>query len=314
MKRIIFFNFLVAISSLIFAQEKVLPPGKGFMPILLNENYNHNKFGVTPSDVLYKFAAYTSSFDSDDDNNQDGESDLWCVPEWVAYEIHPKPDSMPSYNRPKWFTDDKLYAERKAPNDDTYKVSGTHEIKVVKTNNRFVRGHMCPKATADRLGKNAGYNTHTMLNAVPQLQWQNNGVWKFLEKDCNNWADKYEKVWVICGPAYFKKSPAMWLGQAGNVQAAIPDAIFKIVIRENKDHENGLEVLAFLFPNIIKSDRKKVYEFFTSISIIEQATGLVFLTNTELTNTQLKEVKNFGLDQNGKEVSQVEKESIFNKW
>ena len=312
MKKIISLTLFLTISSFVFAQKEVPAPGKGFKPIFLNKNYNHNKFGIEPSDIIYNFAAYTSSFDSDDDNNKDGKSDIWGVPEWVAYEIHSKPDKMPKYNRPKWFTDDKLYAQRKAPNDDTYKVSGVSTIKVVKTNNRFVRGHMCPKVTADRHGENAGYNTHTMLNAVPQLQWQNNGVWKYLEEDCNNWADKYEKIWVVCGPAYFKNNPSMWLGQAGNVQAAIPDAIFKIVIRESK--ENGLETLAFIFPNIVKSDRKNVYEFLTSISTIENATGLTFLTKTNLTDEQLKKIKEFGLNAEGKELSNTEKESIFNKW
>jgi len=311
MKKSLFFTFLVAVPSLMFAQKEITPPGKGYMPIVLKENYNHNKFGVEPTDIIYKFSAYTSSFDSDDDNNKDGKADLWCVPEWVAFEIQSNPNKTPKYNRPKWVTDDKLYAERKAPNDDTYKVSGVSTIKVVKTNNRFVRGHMCPKATADRIGKNSGYNTHTMLNAVPQLQWQNNGVWKYLEKDCNDWADKYEKVWVVCGPAYFKKNPSMWLGQAGNVQAAIPDAIFKVVIRET---ENGLETLAFLFPNIVKSDRKNVYEFLTSIATIENATGLTFLTDTQLTDTQLKKIKHLGLDDTGKELSDSKKESLFNQW
>lgn len=311
MKRIIFFTLLFVISPLLLAQEEVTPPGKGYMPIILNKDYDHNKFGVEPSDLIYRFAAYTSSFDSDDDNNNDGKPDMWGVPEWVAFEIHPRPDSMPRYNRPKWFTDDTLYAQRIAPNDDTYKVSGTRSIKVVKTNNRFVRGHMCPKASADRVSKNAGYNTHTMLNAVPQLQWQNNGVWKYLEEDCNDWADKYKKIWVVCGPAYFNNNPSMWLGQAGNVQAAIPDAIFKIVIRES---ENGIETLAFLFPNIVKSERKNVYEFLTSISTIENATGLTFLTNTQLSEEQLKSIKHFGLDENGKEISNAKKKAVVEKW
>ncbi len=48
-----------------------------------------------------------------------------------------------------------------------------------------------------------------MLNACPQLQWQNNGIWKKLEELCLDWADKYNAVWVICGPIFFGREPAM---------------------------------------------------------------------------------------------------------
>jgi len=314
MKKAFFFGILCFVVSFVHAQDTIEAPGKGYQPIVLNENYNHNKYGVEPTDIIYNFRAYTTSFDSDDDNNKDGLSDLWGVPEWVAFEIHATPGEMPSYSRPKWMTDDELYEEKKAPNDDTYKVSGTSSIKVVKTNNRFVRGHMCPKNTADRLGKSAGWNTHTMLNAVPQLQWQNNGVWKYLEQDCGKWADKYEKIWVVCGPAYFSSNPSMWLGQAEEVPAAIPDAIYKVVIRENPDSKNGIETLAFLFPNIVKSDRKNVYEFLTSISTIEGATGLSFLTKAELSDEELKSIKLFGLNEEGKELSNSKKRRIYNQW
>jgi len=179
--------------------------------------------------------------------------------------------------RPKWMTDKTLYDQDIAPNDKTYAVSGVRKIKEVKTDYRFVRGHMCPKGTAERISADAAYNTHTVLNAVPQLQWHNNGIWKKLEQLCNDWAEKYDQVWVICGPVFFGKSPAMWLGQDGENKAAIPDALFKIVIRETDD-SNQVESLVFLIPNILPKSEKDLNKFLTSIDRIEDLTGLDFLT------------------------------------
>lgn len=58
--------------------------------------------------------------------------------------------------RPKWFTDDDLFASGVAPNDDSYRSSG------------FDRGHMAMKLLVERLGQEAAYCTQTVLNAIPQ--------------------------------------------------------------------------------------------------------------------------------------------------
>jgi endonuclease G len=248
-----------------------------YQPIVLNPDYNHDKWQTRPRDHIFKFAAYTSSFDGVDNNDSDTDSDRWGIPEWVAFEIKKLEVDHPLAKRPKWMTDKHLYNQGIAPNDKTYAVSGVKKIKEVKTDYRFVRGHMCPKDTAERISERAAYNTHTVLNAVPQLQWQNNGIWKTLEQLCNDWADKYERIWVITGPGFFGKSPAMWLGQDGENKAAIPDAFFKIVIRETDTYEQ-VETLAFLIPNILPKSNRNLNNFLTSVDRIEDLTGLDFLT------------------------------------
>lgn len=171
-------------------------------------------------------------------------------------------------------TDKQLFEDGIAPNDATYAVSGTEKLKEVKTDCRFVRGHMCPKVTAERISEKAAYDTHTMMNCCPQLQFQNNGIWKELEEKCNAWADEYGRIWVVCGPVFFDRKPAMWLGQDGEKQVAIPDALFKIVIRQ----DNGtFAVLAFVIPNIVvKPGALETY--LTTIARIETLTGLTFLS------------------------------------
>lgn len=247
----------------------------GYKPIVLDPSYEHNKWETLPQDHLFKFAAYTTSFDGADDNNGDDTSDKWGIPEWVSFEIKKVTTEHNLATRPKWMTDELLYQKGIAPNDKTYAVSGTKKLKEVKTDYRFVRGHMCPKDTAERISEDAAYNTHTILNACPQLQWQNNGIWKNLEKLCNDWADKYDRIWVICGPIFFSKSPAMWLGQDGEIKAAIPDALYKIVIKENDD---SVDTLAFIIPNILPKSEKNLADHLTSIDRIQSLTGLDFLT------------------------------------
>jgi len=281
MKKLILIIISLLLSAInIQAQES---PGARYKTIVIDPAHEHTKWGVEPADLVYHFAAYTTSFDSDDDNNGDGKEDIWGIPEWVAYEI--KKDAglvIEDYDRPTWMTDDTLNNQGKAPNDATYAVSGTRSLNEVKTDYRFVRGHMCPKDAADRISMEAGYNTHTILNAVPQLQWQNNGIWKSLEGKAVEWADEYNRVWVICGPVFFNKTPAVWLGQNEEVKAAVPDALYKIVIRE-ADTDTGIESLAFIIPNVLPKENKEFSEFLTSIERIESLTGLSFLTALDTT-------------------------------
>ncbi|MDR2101090.1 MAG: DNA/RNA non-specific endonuclease, partial [Treponema sp.] len=220
-----------------------------YAPNILDASYEHDKWGTGPRDLMFFFTAYTVSFDGADDNNGDGRDDLWGVPEWAAYEIKALARDEPPSDRPRWMTDPDLYAAGIAPGDESYAVSGTGSLGEVKTDYRFVRGHLCPKDTAERISYDAAYNTHTLLNAVPQLQWQNNGIWKTLETLCTNWADAWGRIWVICGPVFFNKTPSLWLGQDDEMRVAVPDALFKIVIRE--DPAETLKTLAFLIPNIL---------------------------------------------------------------
>jgi len=256
--------------------------------IKLDSSFEHDKWGTTPIDLKYDFAAFISSFDSSDPNMKNGKNISWGIPEWVAFEIKkaPKPNK---FKRPSpWLTDEQLHLNGLAPNDDTYAVSGTKKLNIVSTDYRYVRGHLCPFATASRISSEAAWNTCIIMNAVPQLQWQNNGIWKELEINCTDWANQHERVWVICGPVFFNNEPAVWLGQNNEVKAAVPDALFKIVIRE-ANTDTGVETLSFLIPNVVPKNRK-LYEFVTSINKIESLTGLNFLNN--LTPQKRKVEKN----------------------
>ena len=64
--------------------------GAILIPSLLfaTEPYNHDKWQTMPRDHIFEFEAFITSFDGNDDNNGDCDSDIWGIPEWVAFEIH----------------------------------------------------------------------------------------------------------------------------------------------------------------------------------------------------------------------------------
>ena len=241
-------------------------------PIVLDPSYNHDRFDTQPKDIIREFRAYTTSFDSDDDNNGDGMGDNWGIPEWVAYELRAAPPNLGAApDRPRtWITDAALHTQGVAPDDNSYKNSG------------YSRGHMCMKTHAWRLEANADWNTHIVLNACPQIQRMNNGVWKGLEQATGKWADKYDVVWIICGPIIFNdRTPSEWIGDPGEVKVAVPDAFYKIVVKDALN--GGLDVLAFIFPMYGGDDYGRstadLEPYLTSVDTIEALTGLDFLFN-----------------------------------
>jgi DNA/RNA endonuclease G (NUC1) len=60
------------------------------------------------------------------------------------------------------------------------------------------------------------------------------------------------------------------------MRVAVPDALFKIVIRE--DPAETLKTLAFLIPNILPKENQDPAEFITTLARVEDLTGLTFLT------------------------------------
>ena len=145
----------------------------------------------------------------------------------------------------------------------------------------YNRGHMCRKLTAFRLGADADWNTHVFLNACPQKGTLNQGNWLDLENRVPAWADQHGNVWVVCGPIIYGGIVKQWLGQTGEMKIAIPDAFFKIVIKESANPDRP-DVLAFIYPQEHPAySRSGPYDhvpFLTSVDAIEQATGLDFLT------------------------------------
>lgn len=255
----------------------------GYKPNILDPSYDHDKWQTAPTDIVQRFRAFTVSFDSDDDNDGDGTGDAWGVPEWVAYEIKKfNGDCIPTAARPSpWLTDTNLASRLLAPTDASYAYSEAYR----KGHADYDRGHLCMKLIAERLGKDAAYNTHTVLNAVPQWATFNQGIWLDLELLTAAWAQRYGRVWVVTGPIFAEKSPTGFIGETNRheVRVGVPDALFKIVIKEGGG--STPDVLAFIYPQVgpgySGKNPDKKYDhtrFLTSVAEIEEFTGLRFLT------------------------------------
>ena len=249
-----------------------------FKPIILDPSYDHTKYAPQCSnqDILRKFRAYTTCFDGPDDDDGDGLPDKLAVPHWVAYEIKQYPGVLGKGPKrpPRWITDEDLFTQGIAPSDDSYRFSREYrEANPESPQLGYDRGHMAMKQHAWRLGPNADWNTHTVLNAAPQRSKLNQGVWLDLEKKTAEWADKYGSVWVITGPIFYGGKPSRWLGEPCEVPVGIPDAFFKIVVRVIDER---VAVLAFIFPNQDNLGHDHA-AFLTSVDYIEELTGLDFL-------------------------------------
>jgi len=97
-----------------------------------------------------------------------------------------------------------------------------------------------------------------------------------MEKLTQKWADKYNKVWVICGPVLYIDKDIKYIGNPDEKRIPVPHAFFKIVIRE---HRGKLNVLAFLYPHKSIARPYRHANYLVSVDKIEAATGLDFLTS-----------------------------------
>jgi endonuclease G, mitochondrial len=249
-----------------------------FKPNVLDPSYNHDRWGTSANCVLANFRAYTSCFDDLDDDNNDGAPDAWGVPEWVAYEIKRTNDQcIKTFERPsKWITDSGLFAQGIMPDDKSYAYP---KAFTSKRKDWFSRGHLAMKMHAERLGADAGWNTHTFFNAVPQRQRFNGGIWLDLEDLTAAWAQHYGAVWVITGPIFADKAPHAFVGQQSEFPVAIPDALFKIVVKEGSSPTHP-DVLAFIYPQagagFYEGKPFDHIRYTSSVDEIEKLTGIDF--------------------------------------
>ena len=280
--RAILVAFLLLLSSTLAlaGPKEVKPPPIG---------YDHARFAPDP-DVFRLFHGFALSFDSADDDDDVPGADRLRVPHWVAQEVRkwePKAKDDPwclktGKGPSEWFTDNELRKQDLAPVHDTY------------TNSGFNRGHMAMRFLVARLGQDAAYNTYTLLNAVPQRPSFNQGIWKNLEYLTGAWAQNYGRIWIIQGPVFADVATAARTQGKKKPGVAIPDALFKVVIREKTAEEktnaadldkDAPEVIAFLYPQLGPDYAGPAFEyrherFLTSFDEIEELTRLDFKLST----------------------------------
>ena len=109
----------------------------------------------------------------------------------------------------------------------------------------FDRGHLLP--SADRRGTTSeNKETFYFSNISPQYPAVNRGVWKNLEEQVREWADRDDSLYVVTGPELV---PGLDRRPGG---VGVPRRYFKalLVYRQGR-----CETVAFLVPNTPKVDR-----------------------------------------------------------
>lgn len=255
----------------VLAMVAMVAVAVGQPPMEPTQGYQHNRFGTYPPDHVVEFQAYISSFDTSDDDNEDGIGDLWGVPEWVAYELRAgTPQGAKSKPR-SWRKVPDLPEDTPSPTDASYK------------NSHYSRGHMCMRSHAHRLGSAANYHTYNVANACPQIQAFNGGHWLGLERLTGQWADRYGAVWIVCGPIFddWDLASHKQIGDGNEIRVAVPDAFFKIVVKDPSE-SGPPDVLAFIYrhdANLDDSGEDVDHTpFLKSVREVEEATGLDFFT------------------------------------
>lgn len=258
-----FLSFILLVASVGWSATLAPAATPVVTPVVTEDGHDHDRFVTRPVDALREFKAFTVSFDTDADGEALG------VPDWVAYELRRDPSAgRTSHPRPsKWSTDIGLHQRGIAPDDSSYRHSG------------YSRGHLCMKSHAGRMGPEADRETHTVLNACPQMQRMNGGIWLAIENLTGRWANEHDAIWIVTGPI-FTSSPKTWIGDPGEVPVAVPDAFFKLAIR----HDGvTTSVLAFLVPmygdQSHSSSKADVRPYLTSVDVIESLTDLDFLSS-----------------------------------
>ena len=129
----------------------------------------------------------------------------------------------------------------------------------------YDRGHLCP--AGDRKFSETAYNqTFYTSNISPQDRQFNAGIWNELEQQVRGWAREYGRLHVITGGVLGEG-----LQTIGTEHVAVPEAYYKVVIREEGD---DIRAIGFLIPNTGTDLQPEA--FLDSLDDLEALTGLNF--------------------------------------
>lgn len=198
------------------------------------------KTGI-PSQLLYR-EGYTASYNIET-----------RTPNWVAWQLTAAHTNGTAKRGGIGFHPDEDVPE---PRVDTYDYMRSG----------YDRGHMCP-AGDNHWSQLAMEQSFLMTNVCPQDNTLNSGLWNTIEKQCRTWAEKYGKVYIVCGPIYFNKKHKT----IGKNKVQVPEAFFKVVLCLQDEPK----AIGFICRNVSGKGRKKT-DYVNSVDEVERITGIDF--------------------------------------
>ena len=173
------------------------------------------------------------------------------IPNWVAWHLTGDHSDGPIGRSNAFYEDEEVPVPRATSED--YRGSG------------WSRGHMCP-AGDNKWDVEAMNQSFSLINVCPQDASLNSGLWNSIEIDCRNWAKRFQDIYIICGPVFYKQEHE----QIGNNKVFVPEAFFKVVLCLNGVPKG----MGFIVKNNSGTKKKDLY--YNSIDQVERITGIDF--------------------------------------
>lgn len=148
-------------------------------------------------------------------------------PDWVAWELT-KEEANATMNGQYSFSRDPDVRFPKASREDY-------------SNTGWDKGHMAPRADM-RWSLKALEESYYFTNICPQDHAMNAGAWRRIEELTRGLANRYGRVYVVCGPIYTTYSH----GTIGAANVMVPDKFFKVLAVST---EEGVQTVGFIVEN-----------------------------------------------------------------
>ena len=176
------------------------------------------------------------------------------TPQWVAWELTKK-ETQGTEERSNDFQ----------PDPD---VKGAKVVTKDYSHSGYDRGHMAPAADM-KWSKKAMKESFYMSNICPQDHNLNTSDWGELDNKSRQWARRFGKVYIVCGPIYNGKRNEY----IGDHRIKVPDAYFKVVLINEKKKQCAM---GFYFEN--EAGERKLQEYLVPVDRLEQLTGMDFFS------------------------------------
>ena len=177
------------------------------------------------------------------------------TPQWVAWELT-KAETRGDAERNNEFLPDPQVIGTKV---ETYDYS----------NSGYDRGHMAPAGDM-KWSEEAMQESFYMSNICPQNHNLNKGDWNDLEIKTREWARRYGKAYVVCGPIYREGKTVQSIGTH---RVSVPHAFFKAILVYRKDTPIAM---GFLFEN--REGHRPLKNYLVSVDSLESLTGMDFFS------------------------------------
>lgn len=176
------------------------------------------------------------------------------TPQWVAWELTKEETRGNEERCTEFFPDPDTWGNKVVTSD--YSHSG------------YDRGHMAPAGDM-KWSKKAMQESFYMSNICPQDHNLNTKDWNDLEMKSREWARRFGRIHIVCGPIYNGKRNEY----IGVHRIKVPDGFFKVILINTKTKQSAF---GFIFEN--EAGERPLSDYLVSVDKVEEITGLNFFS------------------------------------